>query len=71
MLWLICCCYNSDRWNTASNYSRVPIRTEVMADKLQPDGTIYTVHHVYDYFNFLPVVNADPTVFQVLQQPSV
>ena len=43
----------------------MPVRTEVMADKLLDNGTVYSLHHIYDYFNFNYYVDNDETVFEV------
>ena len=43
----------------------MPVRTEVMIDKLLDNGTVYSLHHIYDYFNFNYYVDNDETVFEV------
>ena len=52
-------------WDTASSFRTIPVRTEVRADKLYPNGTVYNLHHIYDFYNYNYYVDNDATVFEV------
>ena len=42
------------------------MRTEVRADKLYPNGTVYNLHHIYDFHNYnYYYENNYPNVFEV------
>lgn len=48
-------------WNTSSSFVSVPVRAEVMGP-----GRAGPIHHVYDFFNFMPSLPDDVTsVFEV------
>lgn len=50
-------------WNTSSSFVSVPVRAEVMGP-----GRAGPIHHVYDFFNFMPSLPDDVTsVFEVLK----
>ena len=55
-----------ESWNTAGSFPRVPVRTEVLADKQLPNGSMYSLHHIYDYYNFQPYLDDDLSIFEVL-----
>lgn len=49
-------------WNTSSSFVSVPVRAEVMGP-----GQSGPIHHVYDFFNFVPSLPDDVTsVFEVV-----
>ena len=52
-------------WDTASSFRTVPVRTEVRADELYPNGTVYNLHHIYDFYNYNYYVDNDATIFEV------
>ena len=52
-------------WDTASSFRTVPVRTEVKADKLYSNGTVYNLHHIYDFYNYNYFVDNDATIFEV------
>lgn len=48
-------------WNTSSSFVSVPVRAEVIGP-----GRAGQIHHVYDFFNFMPSLPDDVTsVFEV------
>lgn len=48
-------------WNTSSSFVSVPVRAEVMGP-----GQSGPIHHVYDFFNFVPSLPDDVTsLFEV------
>lgn len=47
--------------------SSAPVKAEVRGSKTLPNGTIYNVYHVYDFFNYRPGIDdVDDTTFQVI-----
>ena len=59
-------CILVEKWTSASTYPRVPIRIEIMADKELSNGSLYTLHHIYDFYNFKAEEPDSRTMFQVL-----
>ena len=58
-------CIFVENWTSASTYPRVPVRVEIMGDKQLSNGSLYTIHHVYDFFNLKAEEPDSRAVFQV------
>ncbi|XP_060602473.1 uncharacterized protein LOC132755602 [Ruditapes philippinarum] len=57
--------FSASNWSTSSTVSSAPLKAEVKGYKTFVNGTVYNMHHVYDYFNYKPGSDAiDDTVFQ-------
>ena len=56
----------ASNWSTSSTVSSAPLKAEVRGTKSFANGTVYNMHHIYDYFNYRPGSDGiDDTVFQV------
>lgn len=51
-------------WSTPSLFSQMPVRYDVNGTEIDSSGTFRSFHRIYDFFDFLPDVNSDPTLFQ-------